>query len=64
MLAESVRAVDGHFERRAELTHPILAEPSQTLHQDSDADAFDQVEVDTGPPWNGILTGVEHDLAW
>jgi hypothetical protein len=41
----SATAIDGDLERFADLAHPLVAEPTETLGEDCDRDALDRVEI-------------------
>jgi hypothetical protein len=56
-------AFNGHVERCAYLSHAIVAEPSQSLHEDRDGHALDGVEVDRGSAGDWIIGGLQDDLA-
>jgi hypothetical protein len=51
-------AFDGHVERCAHLAHAVVAESSETLHEDRDGHALDRVKVDRGSPGNWIVGGL------
>lgn len=56
-------AVHGNVERCADLTHPVVAEPSETLHEGRERDTLDRVEVYRGPPRDWIITRLHDNLA-
>jgi hypothetical protein len=61
--AQSRFACHGDFERVADLTHPLVAESAQALHERSERHALDRVEVDGRGPRYRILARLEQDLA-
>jgi hypothetical protein len=46
---------DGHVERRAHLSHAVVAESSEALHEDRDGHALDRVKVDRGSAGDWIV---------
>ncbi len=60
---DSAVAVHGYVEGDADLTHPFIAEPAETLNEGRDRDALYRVEVYRRPPRNWIVTRLHHDLA-
>jgi hypothetical protein len=56
-------ALHCNVERGADFTHAIVAEPSETLDQDSERHALDRVQVDRGSARNWIATLLQYDLA-
>ncbi len=51
----SALAFDGHVERRAHLSHAVVAESSKALDEDTDGHALDGIEVDRGSAGNWIV---------
>jgi hypothetical protein len=58
-----VVAVDGHFECPAYGAHPVAAQCAEPIHEDRDRHALDRVQVDRTSPGDGIVTGLQDDLA-
>jgi hypothetical protein len=58
----STRTVHGDFESDADLPHPLITEPSETLDKDGDRDTLDRVEIDPGSAWDRIVAGFEQNL--
>jgi hypothetical protein len=54
-VAASVDTVNGDVDRRADLTHPLIAQASQSLRECSDRDTLYRVEIHRRDPGNGIL---------
>ena len=55
--------VGRHLKRRADLSHPRVAEATKPLDEQPDRDRFDGVEVDRASTLNRVLHRLEHDLA-
>jgi hypothetical protein len=51
-------AFDGHVERRAHLSHAIVTEPPEALHEDREGDALYRVKVDRGSAGDWIVVGL------
>jgi len=60
--AQSGFAGDGHLERFANLTQSLIAESAEALHEGSERDALDGIEVHDRCPRNGVLGRVEQHL--
>ena len=63
MTGGSSVASDGDGQGGTDLPHALIAETAETVNEDADGDAFHGVHVDGGLAWDGVLAGVEHDLA-
>jgi hypothetical protein len=59
----SVPAIDGDRQGAADLPHPDVGEPSESLYEDGDRDALDRVEVDRAALRDRIVRGFQDDLA-
>jgi len=54
----SAVAFDGHVERSAYLSHPVVAESSEALNEHCDGHALDGVEVNRGSAGDWIVVGL------
>jgi hypothetical protein len=59
----SAVAVNSYIERCTDFTHTVVAEPSETLHQDGNRDTLDRVEVDRRPLRHWIVSRLDDNLA-
>ena len=55
-------ATNGDFERSADLPHPVVAQPTETLHERPDRHGLDRVEVHDGGAWYRVLARLERNL--
>lgn len=56
-------AVDGFAEGAAHVAHPIIVEAPQALYAPGRGDGLDGIESCCAFAWNGVMGGVEPNLA-
>src|SRR5436190_6887609 len=60
--ASSAVAVDGDLERRADLTHAVVAESAESLEERSEGNALDGIEIDDRDERDRVVRRLEEDL--
>jgi hypothetical protein len=56
-------AVDRDGQRRTDLAHPGVGESAESFDEHRERHTLDRIEVHRRTLWDGIVTGLENDLA-